>query len=119
METLLRGGGMGEIELKMAVLTGLVGGVIAVLAEAVALHRKLSRFRAHLHVLYRARRLAQLLAEIVGVTVLVLIQPVIVALLMMKALDNFTPQFSAHAKAQLQQELGGNSQKEVRPLRGQ
>lgn len=110
---------MGEIELKMALLTGLVGGVIAVLAEAVVLHRRLSKFRAHLRGLYRARRLALLLAEIGGVAVVVLIQPVIVALLMMKALDNFTPQFSVHAKAQLQQELGGNNQKEVRPLRGQ
>lgn len=100
---------MGAIELKMALLSGLVGGVIMVLAEGVALHRKLSRYRAHLRELYQAKRLFRLFAEISGVALVVLIQPLIVSMLMMRTLDGFTPQYSVHAIAQLRQViLGGN-----------
>jgi hypothetical protein len=100
---------MGAIELKMALLSGLVGGVIMVLAEGVALHRKLSKYRAHLRELYQAKRLFRLFAEISGVALAVLIQPLIVSMLMMRTLDGFTPQYSVHAIAQLRQViLGGN-----------
>lgn len=99
---------MGAIELKMALLSGLVGGVIMVLAEGVALHRRLSRYRAHLRELYQAKRLLRLCAEISGMALVVLIQPVIVSLLMMKTLDGFTPQFSVHAIAQLRHEIFGD-----------
>lgn len=98
---------MGAIELKMALLSGLVGGVIVVLAEGVALHRRLSKYRAHLHGLYQAKRWFRLFAEISGVALAVLIQPVIVALLMMKTIDGFTPQFSVHAIAQLRHGIFG------------
>ncbi|HEY8886932.1 MAG TPA: hypothetical protein VIM35_00465 [Gallionella sp.] len=58
---------MESIELKMAILTGFVGG-----------------------------RLLRLFAEICSIAFVVLIQPVIVSMLVMSALDNFNPKFSAH-----------------------
>lgn len=94
---------MGSIELKMAILTGAIGGVIMLMAEAVVLHRKLARYRAHLRDLHIAKRYIRLLAETGSVAVVVLVQPVLVAMLLLSALDRFTPQFSAHVMAQLQQ----------------
>lgn len=108
---------MGAIELKMAILTGLVGGVIMVLAEAVALHQKLSRFRAHLRGLYDAKRFVRWSAEICGIAFVVLIQPVIVAMLMMSALDNFNPKFSAHVMAELHQGIQHGNLNNSRRLR--
>ena len=94
---------MGSIELKMAILTGVIGGVIMLMAEAVALHRKLSRYRAHLRDLHSAKRYIRLFAETGSVAVIVLIQPVLVTMLLLSALDRFTPQFSAHVMVQLHQ----------------
>jgi hypothetical protein len=109
---------MGSIELKMAVLTGAVGGLIMVLAEGVALHDKLSKYRAHLHELHRTKRFFRLSAEIGSIAFVVAIQPVIVSKLVMSALDNFNPQFSIHAMAQLKQEISSGDLKDDRPLRG-
>ncbi len=110
---------MGSIELKMTILSGLVGGVLMVLAEGVALHSKISKFRIHLRELYQTKRFLRLFAEIGGVAIIVLIQPVVISMLIMGALNNLTPQFSAHAEAQLRQQIKGDNPKEDRPLRGQ
>jgi hypothetical protein len=109
---------MGSIELKIAILTGTVGGLIMVLAEGVAMHSKLSKYRAHLRELYRTRRFFRLFAEIGSIAFVVLIQPAIVTMLVLSALDNFNPQFSAHAMAQLKQGIVGGDLKDDRPLRG-
>jgi hypothetical protein len=109
---------MGSIELKMAILTGAVGGLILVLAEGVALHGKLSKYRAHLRELYRAKCIFRLFAEIGSIAFVVIIQPVIVTMLVMSALDNFNPQFSIHAMAQLKQGISNGDLKDDRPLRG-
>jgi cytochrome bd-type quinol oxidase subunit 2 len=108
---------MGSIELKMAILTGFVGGVIMVLAEGVALHRKLSRYRIHLRGLYHAKRFFRLFAEICGIAFVMLIQPVIVSMLVMSALDKFTPQFSAHVMAELHQGIQHGNLNDSRALR--
>jgi len=110
---------MGSIELKMALLTGAVGGLIMVLAEAVALHSKLGKYRAHLRELYLAKRFIRLFAEIGSIAFVVVIQPVVVTMLVMSALDNFNPQFSTNAMAQLKHGITNDNNKEQRPLRGQ
>ena len=51
---------MGSIELKTAILTGFVGGLIMVLAEGAALHQKLSSYRTHLRGLHHAKRFFRL-----------------------------------------------------------
>ena len=109
---------MGSIELKMAILTGAVGGLIMVLAEGVALHSKVSKYRAHLRELYRTKRFLRLFAEIGSIAFAVAIQPVIVTVLVISALDNFNPQFSIHAMAQLKHGIHNDNIKEDRPLRG-
>jgi uncharacterized membrane protein len=109
---------MGSIELEMAILTGAVGGLLMVVIEGVAMHSKLSKYRSHLRELYRTKKFFRLFAEIGSIAFVVLIQPVIVSMLVMSALDNFNPQFSIHAMAQLKQGIRNDDIKEARPLRG-
>ncbi len=104
---------MGAIELKMAILTGAVGGVLLLLAELVMLHRRVSRYREHLRGLYRGGRKARLFVELAGMAAIALVQPVGISLLVVAALGSFNPQFSANAAQQLQ--AGG--QVKERPLR--
>src|SRR5665647_1873057 len=113
----VEGGGMGSIELKMAIITGFIGGLLMVLAEAVALHRKLFRYRTHLRWLYHSKRFFRLFAEICSIAFVVLIQPVIVSMLMMSALDNFNPKFSAHVMAELHQGIQHGNLNDSRTLR--
>lgn len=94
---------MGSIELRISILTGAVAGLILVVAEGVAMHRKVSQYRGHLRELYRTGRFLRLLSEMFGIAFVVLIQPVIVSVLVVMALDNFNPKFSAHAVQQLKQ----------------
>ncbi len=104
---------MGAIELKMAILTGGVGGVLLILGELAVMHRKISKYRDHLRALYRSGRKTRFFAEVGGVAALALVQPVIISLLIVAALGSFNPQFSANAAQQLQ--AGGQVQE--RPLR--
>lgn len=109
---------MGSIELKMAILTGVVGGLLMVVIEGVALHSKLSKYRAHLRELYHIRSFFRLYAEIGSILFFALIQPVIVAMLVMSALDKFNPQFSIHAMAQLKHGIINGDLKDNRRIRG-
>lgn len=108
---------MDSIELKMAIITGFIGGLIMVLAEAVAMHQQLTRYRVHLRGLYRSNRYARLSAEIGGIAAVVLIQPVFVVWLVLSALDNFSPQFSRHVMAELHQGLEHGNLNDSRRLR--
>ncbi|MCG6932378.1 MAG: hypothetical protein LJE57_01965 [Gallionella sp.] len=108
---------MGSIELKMAIITGLIGGLIMVLAEAVVMYQKLARYRDHLRGLYLANRYVRLSAEVCSIAVVVLIQPVFVIWLVLSALDNFSPQFSAHVMAELHQGLQYGNLHDSRTLR--
>ena len=109
---------MGSIELKMAMLTGAVGGMLLVVIEGVAMYSKWSKYRAHLRELHHTKRFIRLFAEVGSIAFVVVIQPVIVAMLVMSALDNFNPQFSMHAMAQLKHGIANDHLKEDRPLRG-
>ena len=108
---------MGSIELKMAIITGLIGGLIMVLAEAVAFHQKLDRYRVHLRGLYHSNRYVRLSAELCSIAIVVLIQPVFVVWLMLSALDNFSPRFSRHVMAELHQGLQHGNLNDSRMLR--
>ena len=108
---------MGSIELKMTIITGLIGGLIMVLAEAVAFHQKLDRYRVHLRGLYHSNRYVRLSAELCSVAIVVLIQPVFVVWLMLSALDNFSPRFSRHVMAELHLGFQHGNLKNSRMLR--
>lgn len=108
---------MGSIELKMAILTGAVVGLLMVVIEGVAIHRKVSAYRTHLRVLYLRKRFYRLFAEICGIAFVVLIQPLIISALVAMALDNLNPKFSAHVMAQLKQGIYDGDLKDDRPFR--
>jgi hypothetical protein len=95
---------MGNIELNMAILTGAVGGVLLIGAEMAIMSKKVGRYREHLRVLYKSRRMARLGAEIGVVAAIALVQPVIIAMLTVSALGSFNPAFSANAAQQLKGE---------------
>jgi len=59
--------------------------------EAVALRQKLSRYRIHFRELHHSRRFIRHCAELCRNVFFGLIQPVIVSLLVVPALDKFTP----------------------------
>lgn len=105
---------MGAIELKMSILTGVVGGVLLLLAEVIVMHRKVSAYRAHLRTLYQSRRVVRLSAELGGLLTIALVQPVVISMLTVAALGSFNPKFATNAEQQLK--AGG--QVKVRPLRG-
>ncbi|HUW75551.1 MAG TPA: hypothetical protein VMV70_02625 [Gallionella sp.] len=108
---------MGSIELKMAIITGFIGGLIMVLTEAVAFHQKLARYCVHLRGLYHSNRYVRLSAKICSIAIVMLIQPVFVVWLMLSALDNFSHQFSAHVIAELHQGLLHGNLNDSRMLR--
>lgn len=105
---------MGAIELKMSILTGVVGGVLLLLAEVIVMHRKVSAYRAHLRTLYRSGRAVRLVAELSGLLAIALVQPVVISLLTVSALGTFNPKFATNAEQQFK--AGG--QVKDRPLRG-
>ncbi len=105
---------MGAIELKVTLLAGMVGGIILMLAELIAMHKKVARYREHVRGLYRSGRFFRLFSEGVGILVAALIQPVIISVLLLKALDSFDPQFSARAIQQLQRGMHEGNLKDER-----
>lgn len=94
---------MGAIELRVSLLAGFMAGALLVLFEAIAMHRKIGRYRDHLRELYRKGRFLRLLSELFGLMFAALIQPVIMSWLLLLAMDNFNPKFSQHAVQQLKQ----------------
>jgi hypothetical protein len=110
---------MGSIELRITLLAGVVSGVIMLLAELIAMHGKVAKYRDHLRGLYRSARYMRLLSECAGIMVVALIQPVVVSVLLLKALDNFDPRFSAHAVQQLENGVKNGNLEDDRKLRGE
>jgi hypothetical protein len=108
-------GAMGSIELKISILTGAVAGLLLIIAELVVMHKKVATYRDHLRGLHRSGRKLRLFAELGGIAIVALIQPVAVSLLTVMALSNFNSAFSANAAEQLKQGVRGG-QVEERPL---
>lgn len=108
---------MGAVELKITLATGAAAGVIMVLVELIALHGRVARYREHLRGLYRSGRFLRLVSEGVGVLALALVQPILASVLLLHALDNFNPQFSANAVQQLKQGVQTGDLKDDRKLR--
>lgn len=106
---------MGAIELRVSLLAGFMAGALLVLAEGVAMHRKVGKYRDHLRELYRTGRFMRLLSELFGVAFAALIQPVLMSWLLLLAMDNFTPRFSQHAVQQLKQTIHDGGLPEYNP----
>jgi hypothetical protein len=99
---------LGQIELNISILTGAVAGLLLIVTEIVAMHKKVSKYRTHLRTLYQSGRKFRLFAEVGGLAVFFLIQPVIASLLTVMALDNFNPKFSERAGQELRQNLSAD-----------
>jgi uncharacterized membrane protein len=98
---------MGHIELNIAIMAGLVLSLFLIVGEIAALRTQASRLREHWKQLYMAAKFLRAFAEICGVAAFFLVQPFIVAILVLLALNGFNPNFSVHVFQQLQQDLTG------------
>ncbi len=98
---------MGRIELDIAVMAGTVLSLFLIVGEIVALRKQAVRLRDRWRRHYREARFLRLFVESCGAAAFFLVQPVLVAVMVAKAIDNFDPNFSARAMQQLKQELPG------------
>ena len=93
------------IEMYISIMAGLVLALFLMVSEIVALRKQLSKIMVHLQLLFQTGKKVRFLVVICGIAVFLLIQPVIVALLVVLALNNFNPHFSAYLMQELEQLL--------------
>jgi hypothetical protein len=94
-----------KTELLLAVMAGVVLSLFLIVGEIAALRKYVSAIRRHLWDLYRAGRLLRLLVALLGIAAFFLVQPFIVALLVISALDSLVPHFSGSVLQQLREAL--------------
>lgn len=94
-----------KTELLLAVMAGVVLSLFLIVGEIAALRKYVSAIRRHLWDLYRAGRLLRLLGVLLGIAAFFLVQPFIVALLVISALDSLVPHFSGSVFQQLREAL--------------
>jgi hypothetical protein len=100
---------MEQIELYVAVMAGVVLSLFLIVGEIAALRKQVARVRNRWKQYYLGGRFLRIFMELCGVAAFFLIQPVLVAVLVVMALGNFNPEFSEHAVHQLQHQIHGNS----------
>jgi hypothetical protein len=93
------------IEMYISVMSGFVLAFFLMIGEVVALRKKAPKFLAHLRLMYQTGKRIRLFFAICGIAVFFLIQPIIVAVLTVLALNNFNPHFSANLMQELKQGL--------------
>jgi flagellar biosynthesis protein FlhB len=94
-------------ELYVAVMAGFVLAFFLMAGEIAALRKQIQKIYAHFRKLYDDEQRFRLLIEVIGVTILLLLQPLIIALLVVFALDQFNAGFSHNAWHQLHHLLTG------------
>jgi ABC-type Fe3+ transport system permease subunit len=99
---------MGQIELDIAVMAGLVLSLFLIVGEIAALRKQAARVRKRWRQHYRTGKFFRIFMEFCAVAAFFLIQPVLVAVLVVMALGNFNPEFSAQTIKQLRQEIHGD-----------
>lgn len=100
---------MEQIELDIAIMAGLVLSLFLIVGEIAALRKQAARVKNRWKQYYREARFLRIFVELCGVATFFLIQPVLVAVLVVMAVGNFTPEFSGHAIHQLQHKIYGSS----------
>lgn len=96
------------IEMYISVMAGFVLAFFLMVGEIAALRRQATKVLTHLRLMYQTGKRVRFLAEIFGIAVFFLIQPLIVAALAVLALNNFNPHFSANLMQELKQVLRGS-----------
>jgi membrane-anchored glycerophosphoryl diester phosphodiesterase (GDPDase) len=94
-----------KTELLLAVMAGVVLSLFLIVGEIAALRTRVSRIRRYLWDLYREGRFFRLLGMLFCIAAFFLVQPFIVALLVILALDNLVPHFSGSVIHQFREAL--------------
>ena len=89
----------------ISVMAGFVISFFLMVGEVVALRRQASKIFAHLKLLRQTRRRIRLVFVLLGIAVLFLIQPVIVAAFVVLVLNNFNPHFYVYLLQEFKQML--------------
>jgi hypothetical protein len=92
-----------KTELLLVFMAGVVLALFLIVIEIAAMRSRASRIRTRLMRLYQSGRILRLLIEVSAIAAFFIVQPVIVAFLVTKALDNLNPDFSKHVIQQLRQ----------------
>jgi hypothetical protein len=88
-------------ELYVAVMAGFVLAFFLIVGEIAALRKQIQKTYVRFRYLYDDGQRFRLLLEGIGLAMLFLIQPLIIALLVLFALDQFNSSFSGNAWHQL------------------
>jgi hypothetical protein len=94
-----------KTELSLAVMAGVVLSLFLIVGEIAALRTRVSAIRRHLWELLRQGRFMRLLAVLLGIAAFFLVQPFIVAFLVISALDSLVPHFSGSVIQQFREAL--------------
>ena len=92
-----------KTELLLVFMAGVVLALFLIVIEIAAMRKRASRIRIRLLHLYQSGRILRFLIEIFAIAVFFMVQPLIVAFLVTKALDNVNPDFSKHVIQQLRE----------------
>jgi uncharacterized membrane protein len=96
---------MMNIELYVAIMAGTVLSFFLMVSEIVLIRKRLLNIRSRLAHFYRSRRFLRFYLEIFSIAAFFLVQPFIVGFLVVMALDNLNPHFSASVLHGLRQGL--------------
>lgn len=86
-------------------MAGVVLSLFLIVGEIAALRTRVAALRRHMWDLFREGRLLRLLVILLGVAAFFLVQPFLVALLVVLALDSLVPHFSGSVLQQLREAL--------------
>jgi site-specific recombinase len=94
-----------QIELYIAVMAGVVLWLFVMVSEVVFLRKRFVRMRKRLIHFYLERQLVRLAFSLFGIAAFFLVQPLIIAYLVMMSLDSVDPVFSSSVFRQIGQLL--------------
>lgn len=94
-----------KTELLLAVMAGMVLSLFLIVGEIAALRTRVAAVRGHMWELLRRGRFLRLLAVFSGIAAFFLMQPFIVAFLVVSALDGLVPGFSGSVFEQFHEVL--------------
>ncbi len=91
------------MELKIAMMGGLLLSAFLIVGQVAALRKRVPWVRERWRQFYREGRFGRILAEFLGIVGFFLIQPILIAALLVFALSSVSSQFSQNTLHQLQQ----------------
>ena len=93
------------IEMYISIMAGLVLAFFLMVGEIAALRKQAPKILAYLRLMHQTGKRVRLIVAICGIAIFFLIQPIIVAVLAVLALNSFNPNFSVNLMQELKQGL--------------